>query len=77
MPIQSPPPYELKVRPCTTRRNQFRWEIRSGGRPLLISDESYRSQSQAEAEGRVESQKLTEKWLAAQRGRPQPNPDPK
>jgi uncharacterized protein YegP (UPF0339 family) len=46
------------------RRGHFRWELRSGGRPLLISHESYASQSACEAEGLIESQKLTEKWHA-------------
>jgi hypothetical protein len=75
MPTQSPPPYELKTRPCTIRRNQFRWEVWSGGRPLLISHESYRSQSEAEAEGRIELQRLTEKWQAAHGRRAQPSRD--
>lgn len=65
MPTQSPPPYELKIRPCTTRRNWFRWEIRSQGRPLLISHDAYKSQAEAEAEGRIELQNLNEKWQAA------------
>lgn len=68
MPTQSPPPYALKIRPCVTRRNHFRWEVRSEGRPLLISHEAYRSQSEAEAEGRIELEKLTRKWQAAHGG---------
>jgi len=64
MPTQSPPPFDLRVRPCTTRRGHFRWELRAGGRPLLISHESYASQSLCETEGRIEMQKLTEKWQA-------------
>jgi hypothetical protein len=69
MPTQSPPPYELKIRPCKTRRKQFRWEVRSGGRPLLISDDSYSSQSDAEAKGRIELRRLNEKWQAMHDGR--------
>jgi len=64
MPTQSPPPYQLKIRPCMIRRNQFRWEVRSEGRPLLISHESYRSHLEAETEGRIELQRLSEKWQA-------------
>ena len=62
MPTQSPPPYELRIRPCAIRREHFRWEVRSAGRPLLISHEAYRSQAAAEIEGRTELQKLKEKW---------------
>lgn len=68
MPIQSPPPYTLKIRPCTIRRRSFRWEIRSGGRLLLISHEAYRSQSAAEAEGQLELAKLNEKWQTVHGG---------
>jgi hypothetical protein len=46
------------------RGADFRWELRSGGRPLLISHESYASQSTCEIEGRIEMQKLNEKWQA-------------
>jgi hypothetical protein len=68
MPTQSPPPYELKVRPCTVRCEQFRWEVRSGGRPLLISHEAYRSRPEAEAEGQIEMQRLAEKWETTHKG---------
>lgn len=72
MPTQSPPPYELKIRSCPMRRRHFRWEVRSGGRLLLISHGTFRSRSAAEAEGQIELARLSERWQTLQGGQTPP-----
>jgi hypothetical protein len=55
---QSPQPYDLVTRPCTSHEGHFRWDIRENGRPIQSSMESFATEQEAQADGRHELEKL-------------------
>jgi hypothetical protein len=55
---QTPPPYDLAIRPCTIHAGRFRWDIREGGTPVQSSMDSFASEQEARANGSQEIEKL-------------------
>jgi hypothetical protein len=55
---QSPQPYDPVTRPCTIDAGRFRWDIRENGRPIQSSMESFATEHEAHADGRLELEKL-------------------
>jgi hypothetical protein len=51
MPDKLPPPYSVKVRPCTIHAGRFRWDIHEHGRPLQSSLDSFATEQEAAASG--------------------------
>ena len=62
MPDELPPPYAVKVRPCTIHAGRFRWDIHEHGRPIQSSPDSFGTAQEAEASGLVEMAKLIALW---------------
>jgi hypothetical protein len=58
-----PPPYSVRVRPCTIHAGRFRWDIHEHGyehdRPMQSSLDSFATDQEAEADGLAEMEKLT------------------
>ena len=55
---QSPQPYDLVTRPCTSDAGRFRWDIRENGKPIQSSMESLATEQEAHADGRHELENL-------------------
>jgi len=54
------PPFSVRVRPCTLHPGRYRWDIFQLGRPILSSEDSFASKTEAEADGSNELAKLSE-----------------
>jgi hypothetical protein len=58
MTDQTPPPFDLVVRPCTIHAGRYRWDIREGGTPIQTSMDSFASEQEAHTDGIREFEKL-------------------
>jgi hypothetical protein len=53
-------PFSLSTRPCEIDLGRFRWEIRDGDSLFQSSAESFETEDQAMAEGKLELERLTQ-----------------
>ena len=58
MADQSPPPYDLIIRPCMIQAGRYRWDIRRDGTPVQSSIQSFSSEQEARMDGRRELERL-------------------